>query len=165
MMWLEGQNKNRYLMYYYMWRVMVGLHEEIKVFFLPVGHTKFSPDWCFGLLKRKYCKMRIGCLDDVVRAVHESGSPNVAQLVGDQNASALGIGAVLEQGGQVVAYTSRVLTIAEKLYSVIQQECVATVYALKQFHHYLLGRHFTLQTDHAPLQWLSSQKMEGMLCR
>ena len=79
-----GQNKNRYLMYYFMWRVMTGLHEEIKISFMPVGHTKFSPDWCFGLLKRKYRKMRIGCLDDVVRAVNQSGSPNVAQLVGTQ---------------------------------------------------------------------------------
>ena len=39
------------------------------------------------------------------------------------------------------------------------------VYALKQFHHYLLGHSFLLITDHAPLQWLSAQKMEGMLCR
>ena len=71
-------------MYYCMWRVLVGLHEEIKISFLPVGHTKFSPDWCFGLLKRKYRKMKIGCLDDIVKAVHQSGSPNVAQLVGTQ---------------------------------------------------------------------------------
>jgi len=28
-----------------------------------------------------------------------------------------------------------------------------------------LGRKFHLVTDHAPLQWLSAQKMEGMLCR
>ena len=76
-----------------------------------------------------------------------------------------GIGAVLEQGAQVVAYASCVLTPPEKSYSVIQQECLAIVYALKQFRHYLLGCHFTLQTDHAPLQWLTSQKMEGLLCR
>ena len=69
-------------MYYCMWRVLLGLHEEIKISFLPVGHTKFSPDWCFGLLKRKYRKMKRGCLDDIVKAVHQSGSPNVAQLVG-----------------------------------------------------------------------------------
>ena len=39
------------------------------------------------------------------------------------------------------------------------------MFALKQFCHYLLGRKFQLVTDHAPLQWLSGQKMEGMLCR
>ena len=47
----------------------------------------------------------------------------------------------------------------------IQRECLAVVYALKQFLHYLLGRHFIVLTDHAPLQWLSAQKMEGMLGR
>ena len=29
--------------------------------------------------------MKIGCLDDIVKAVHQSGSPNVAQLVGTQD--------------------------------------------------------------------------------
>ena len=81
-----------------------------------------------------------------------------------KDASAAGLGAVLEQGG-VIAYASRSLTRAERQYSVIQRECLAIVYALKQFRHYLLGRHFRLFTDHAPLQWLSAQKMEGMLCR
>ena len=34
-----------------------------------------------------------------------------------------------------------------------------------EYRHYLLGRPFTILTDHAPLQWLSGQKMEGLLCR
>ena len=81
------------------------------------------------------------------------------------DASATGIGAVLEQAGHVVAYSSRTLSKPERNYSVIQRECLAIVYALKQFRHYLLGRKFKLVTDHAPLQWLSSQKMEGLLAR
>ena len=52
------------------------------------------------------------------------------------NANTMGIGAVLQQGGQLVAYASRVLTPPENSYSVIQQECLAIVYALKQFRHY-----------------------------
>ena len=79
------------------------------------------------------------------------------------DASGVGVGAVLEQNGHVIAYASRVLSTAERNYSVIQRECLAVVYALKQFRHYLLGRHFIVLTDHAPLQWLSAQKMEGML--
>ena len=65
----------------------------------------------------------------------------------------------------MIAYASRALTKPEKQYSVIQRECLAVVYALKQFRHYLLRRSFTLVTDHASLQWLSAQKMEGLLCR
>ena len=79
--------------------------------------------------------------------------------------SAVGIGAVLEQDGHPVAYVSRALKKAAKNYSVIQQECLAIVFAMKQFRHYLFGWPFTILIDHAPLQWLSGQKMEGILCR
>ena len=81
------------------------------------------------------------------------------------DASAVGLGAVLEQEGHVIAYASRTLTKSESNYSVIQKECLAIIFGMKQFRHHLLGRAFTLMTDHAPLQWLSAQKMEGLLCR
>ena len=90
---------------------------------------------------------------------------NASQFVLQTDASASGLGAILEQSGHVIAYASRTLNKAEQQYSVIQKECLAAVYAMKQFCHYLLGRPFTLVTDHAPLQWLSAQKMEGLLCR
>ena len=88
-----------------------------------------------------------------------------SQFVLQTDASAYGIGAVLEQDGHVVAYISRALSKAEQQYSVIQKECLGAVYAMKQLRHYLLGRPFKLVTDHKPLQWLSAQKMEGLLCR
>ena len=81
------------------------------------------------------------------------------------DASATGLGAILEQDGHVIAYASWVLSNSEKQYSVIQRECLALVFATKQFQHYLLGHSFQLVMDHKPLQWLSAQKMEGLLCR
>ena len=38
-----GQNKNRYVIAYFLWRVMSGLH-EVKLNFKSSGHTKFAPD-------------------------------------------------------------------------------------------------------------------------
>ena len=47
-----GQNKNSTIINYLMWSAMTQGHTNIMYSFLVVGHTKFSPDWCFGLLKR-----------------------------------------------------------------------------------------------------------------
>ena len=90
---------------------------------------------------------------------------NASPFTLQTDASSSGVGAVLEQDNRVICYASRTLSKSERQYSVIQRECLAVVYAMKQFRHYLLGRPFHLVTDHAPLQWLSAQKMEGMLCR
>ena len=87
----SGQNKNCYVMEYLAWRVLVGLNKEITLSFLIVGHTKFSPDWCFGLFKQAYRRRKIGCLDDIARAVEESAVVNHAQLVGSQDGTVLGI--------------------------------------------------------------------------
>ena len=59
---------------------------------------------------------------------------NSPPFVVQTDASSVGLGAVLEQTGDVVAYASRALSKAEQQYSVIQKECA--VYAMKQFRHY-----------------------------
>lgn len=77
-----GQNKNRFMMSYLMWRCLTGLHDEIKMSFLLVGHTKFAPDWCFGLLKQCFRRTKIGDIDDIANCVSRSSVVNVPQLVG-----------------------------------------------------------------------------------
>ena len=49
-----AQNKNNILMGYFLWRIMNNLHESITMSFLPVGHTKFSPDSAFEFLKPNF---------------------------------------------------------------------------------------------------------------
>ena len=78
----SGQNKNKYMMWYLMWRTMVGLHEEVKISFLPVGHTKFAPNWCFGLAKQSFRRTKVNNLDDIANSVSMSSFVNVPQLVG-----------------------------------------------------------------------------------
>ena len=56
------------------------------------------------------------------------------------DASATGLGSVLQQSGKVFAYASRTLNQAERNYSVIQCECLVIIYELKQFCHYLCIR-------------------------
>jgi len=76
----------------------------------------------------------------------------------DTDASNLAIGSVLSEkvNGEerVVAYASRNLSKAEVNYCVTRKELLAVVYFTKYFKHYLLGRRFTIRTDHAALQWL-----------
>ena len=80
-----AQNKNNAFMWYYLWRVMTGLHHAIEYNLLLAGHTKFSPDWCFGLVKQKTRKTFISLLFDVTRAVEESTTVDTVEFVGMHN--------------------------------------------------------------------------------
>ena len=79
-----GQNKNNTMLHYLMWRVMVGLHRQITLSFLIVGHTKSAPDWCFGLMKQRFRRTMVSNLRDLESVVNCSAEVNVAQLVGTQ---------------------------------------------------------------------------------
>ncbi|XP_076449423.1 uncharacterized protein LOC143285915 [Babylonia areolata] len=84
----SGQNKNKFVLWYCAWRVMRGLHTSITVNFMPPGHTKFSPDWCFGLLKRCFRRTPVHCLEDLCRVVSSStpeSGVNIPQLVGRED--------------------------------------------------------------------------------
>ena len=61
---------------YLMWRVLTGLHEEITISFLLVGHTKFAPDWCFGLFKRLFKRTKVGSLEEIAAVVDRSATCN-----------------------------------------------------------------------------------------
>ena len=60
----------------------VYLHaDNITYSFLVVGHTKFSPDWCFGLFKRLFKRMKVDSMEDIAAVMERSAVCNVPQFV------------------------------------------------------------------------------------
>ena len=82
-----GQNKNAIMVHYLLWRVMTNQHSEITLSFMIPGHTKFSPDWCFGLLKKRYRRTKVGGLTDLCGVVNDSAVVNIAQPTGLEDGS------------------------------------------------------------------------------
>ena len=68
------------------------------------------------------------------------------------DASESGLGAVIMQEGQPVAFSSRALTNTEKNYAQIEKELISIVHGCIHFNQYVYGREITVQTDHKPLE-------------
>lgn len=82
------------------------------------------------------------------------------------DASDRGLGCVLSQLDEngcdhPVIYLSRKLIDREVNYPTVEKECLGIVWAVQQLRYYLLGRTFTIQTDHAPLTWLERVKTKN----
>ena len=74
------------------------------------------------------------------------------------DASETGLGAVLLQNEQPVAYASRALTDTETRYAQIEKELLAIVWATSKFDQYILGREVVhVESDHQPLKSVFSK--------
>ena len=71
------------------------------------------------------------------------------------------------QGDQerVIAYRSKTLSKSELNYCVTDSKLFAIKHFVEHYKHYLLGRHFTVRTDHQALKWLFSKKQNCTLGR
>ena len=86
------------------------------------------------------------------------------------DASGRGIAAVLSvcrgNAELPVGYYSKKLSPAETRYTVTEMECLAVVRGMEHLEVYLLGKEFTMQTDHHALQFLqTSCHLNGRLTR
>lgn len=80
-----AQNKNNYVLGYFCWRVAMGFNHEIRFSFLPVGHTKFGPDWIFGLIKKLLKSVAVYCVDLLLTVISKASRVTFPVLVGNEN--------------------------------------------------------------------------------
>ncbi|GKE13045.1 putative reverse transcriptase domain-containing protein, partial [Tanacetum coccineum] len=105
----------------------------------------------FQLLKQKLCSAPI-------LALPEGREDFIAYC----DASIKGLGAVLMQRENVIAYASRQLKIHEKNYTTHDLELGAVLFALKIWRHCLYGTKCTVFTNHKSLQHILDQKELNM---
>ncbi|GJV70632.1 reverse transcriptase domain-containing protein [Tanacetum coccineum] len=105
----------------------------------------------FQLLKQKFCSAPI-------LALPEGSEDFIAYC----DASKKGLGAVLMQRENVIAYASRQLKIHKKNYTTHDLELGAVVFALKIWQHYLYGTKCTMFTNHKSLQHILDQEELNM---
>lgn len=98
---------------------------------------------------------------DIVLAHYNPNKP--VFLVTD--ASDDGIAAIMfhkEENGQEkpIACVSRTLMPNEKSFATVDKEALAIVFGVRKFAQYLMGRQFTIKTDHKPLLGLFKENKE-----
>lgn len=84
-------------------------------------------------------------------------------FVVETDASGIGIGAVLMQGGRPLAFLSKSLNKKQQGMSTYEKELLALVMACQKWHTYLQGHHFVIKTDHQSLKFLLEQRLSTLL--
>ena len=93
-------------------------------------------------------------LEDMALHIYDPNAPTLVTT----DASDIGIGGLLtqmQQGKEIpIAFFNRTLSSPERNYAANEKEALACVMALEHWEKLLLGRPFTLRTDHQALQTL-----------
>jgi hypothetical protein len=77
----KGQNKNKFVMWYFLWLVSTGRLDRIEIKFMIKGHTHFIVDSNIGHTKRELRKSEVFCLDHWAKVINKSARTNKAKVV------------------------------------------------------------------------------------
>ena len=120
-----------------------------------------SHDIAFEETKAQICR-------EVTLAYFEPNAESTVQV----DASSRGLGAVLLQNGKPIAFASKSLSGCEQRYANIEREMLAVVFGCERFHTFVYGKHFTVESDHKPLEMIhlknlaaAPQRLQRMLLR
>jgi len=100
----------------------------------------------FKELKKRLCEAPLLVLPDFTKTFEV-----------ECDASGIGIGGILMQNGQPVAYFSEKLGGAQLNYSVYDKELYALVRAHETWQHYLWPKEFVIHSDYKALKYLKGQ--------
>ena len=84
---------------------------------------------------------------------HETAFKNIKRLICKEITLSY-FGAVLMQNGRPIAFASKSLSDWERRYANIEREMLAVVFGYARFHTYVYGKHFTIGSDHKPLEMI-----------
>ncbi|XP_060085903.1 uncharacterized protein K02A2.6-like [Ylistrum balloti] len=98
--------------------------------------------------ERSFKALKHLCTSSPVLAFYDVNKPVQIQC----DASKDGLGAILIQNGQAIAFSSRSLTDTEQRYAQIEKELLSIVHAATKFHCYIFGKTVTVYNDHKPLE-------------
>jgi hypothetical protein len=87
------------------------------------------------------------------------------QFVVETNASDIGLGAVLMQNNQPIAYLSKALAQHHKHLSIYEKEFLALIMAVEKWRQYLQHQEFIIRTDHKRLTYLTEQNLHSDMQR
>ena len=124
----------------------------------PLRHlTRKEADWVWTDKEEKVMKkVKELITRDPVLRYFDSKLPVEIQC----DASDKGLGAVLLQKGQPVAFSSRTMTFTEQRYAQIEKEMLAIVHACTKFHDYIYGLpNVEVETDHKPLETIFKKEI------
>lgn len=103
------------------------------------------------LQENSFQHLRAALMQAPVLAYFRQDQPVVLSV----DASQYGVGAVLLQNGQPVAYSSRSLTAAQQRYAQIEKEALAIVHGCTKFQDYIFGQpEVMVESDHRPLEMI-----------
>lgn len=91
-------------------------------------------------------------------------NPNKPSIL-SVDASKSGVGAVLLQNDNPIAYASKAFTTTQKAWAQIEKGMYAVVFGCERFRQYIIGREIKVEPDHKPLVSIMKKSLNDVPLR